>query len=77
MTVAFQAYAAGCQVTAPTPRQAALAFFERFPNKRKCNVIEGVTDGPFFVVSYGSRSNGHWPKSFKDVTKKTAPTLED
>ena len=71
----FQAYAKGNTVTAPTPRAAALAFFERFPDKRKCNIIEGKTDGHFFTVTYGRASEGQWPQSFKDVTKKTATAL--
>ena len=78
MPKAFQAYATtGFSVTAPTARQAARLFFERFPTKRKCNVIEGVADDYFFTVTYGRRSDGNWPESFKDVTKKTALGLPD
>ena len=77
MSKAFQAYAAGLNCTAPTAREAAEKFFERYPTKRKCNVIEGNTEGDFFVVTYGRRSDGNWPKSYRDVTKKTASTLAD
>jgi hypothetical protein len=28
-----------------TPREAAQAFFERYPTKRICSVTEGYTDG--------------------------------
>lgn len=72
---AYQAHANGCTVTRDTPRAAAISFFETFPNKRKCNVVEGKTDGNFFVVSYGRPSLGQWPSSWRDVTKKTADTL--
>lgn len=73
---AYQAYATGgTKVTKATPREAAIAFFEQNPGKRKCNVIQGEQDGHFFTVRYGRRSEGDWPTSWKDVTKKTAPTL--
>lgn len=70
----YQASAKGDTVTATTPKGAAQLFFQRFPNRRKCNVIEGVVDGPFFTVVY-DRDN--WPLSFKDVTKKTMTDLPD
>ena len=42
---AFRASAAGGYgVTADTPRQAALALFDKHPEKRKCDVIEGEDD---------------------------------
>jgi hypothetical protein len=63
-------------VIADTPRKAALAFFDQFPSARKCSVIEGIADGHFFTVAYNSRP-GKWPKSWKDVTRKTAATLPD
>lgn len=70
---AFRAYAPGnVSVTAPTPRAAAQALFERYPNKRKCNVIEGVLDGIHFETRYNPKA---WPQSWKDVTKKTLDTL--
>lgn len=74
---AFQAYAGGSSVTRETPKQAAMAFFEQNPGKRKCNVVEGTVDGRFFTVKYGRASMGEWPQSFKDVTKKMAATLPD
>lgn len=75
MTKAYQAYAKGCTVTASTPYEAAARFFEKFPQRRKCDVTGGHTDGPFFVVKFGRHSNGEWPARFKDVTKKTMETL--
>ena len=72
---AFQAYAAGNTATAETPLAAGQKFFQNFPNKRKCSVIEGNVDGPFFQVRYGSKAKGEWPRSWKDVTKKTVDTL--
>jgi hypothetical protein len=74
---AFQAHASGCTVTASSARKAAQAFFEKFPNKRKCSIIEGTIDGLFFTVVYGRQSEGQWPQSFKDVTKKTMGELPD
>ena len=63
-------------ITANTPREAALAFFDEFPAARKCNVIEGIADGHFFTVAYSSRP-GKWPTSWEDVTRKTAANLPD
>lgn len=71
---AYQAYANGANNVAETPRKAALKFFAENPNRRKCNVIQGRDDGAFFTVAY-DRDN--WPKSWKDVTKKTAMELPD
>lgn len=71
----FQAYGNAGKVTAATPRAAAEAYFARFPSSRKCNVIEGETDGQFFTVRYGRASTGDWPQSFKDVTKKSTSEL--
>jgi len=73
----FQAYGNAGRVTKSSPRQAALAYFEQFPSSRKCNVVEGKTDGHFFTVTYGRTSNGEWPQSYKDVTKKTANNLPE
>ena len=82
MSKAYQAHApGGFSLTAETPQKAALAFFVRFPNKRKCSVIEGetsTTDGcRFFTVKYGRKSLGEWPTSWRDVNKKTAINLPD
>jgi hypothetical protein len=70
---AYRASAKDNGLTASTPREAAILFFERFPSRRKCNVIEGEADGPFFTVRYGKP----WPRSWKDVTKKTAAQLPE
>lgn len=75
MSTAFQAYGKAGRVTADTPRAAAVEYFARFPASRKCNVIEGTQDGPFFTVSYGRASEGKWPSSYKDVTKRAAAGL--
>lgn len=72
----FRAYADKATSTySPSPRDAALAFFAANPTKRKCALVEGTRDGYFFTVAYGRASTGDWPRSFKDVTKKTATTL--
>lgn len=73
----YQAYGKAGNFTAKTPRLAALGYFERFPGSRKCNVIQGVSDGHFFTVTYGRASDGNWPESYKDVTKKSAELLPD
>ena len=73
----YRAFGTNCSVTANTPRQAAKLFFETFPARRKCNIIEGTVDGSFFTVSYGWKSLGEWPSSYDDVTKKTIETLPD
>lgn len=73
---AYQAYGSGgAKVIKPTPREAAMAFFEQNPGKRKCDVVQGELDGHFFTVRYGRASQGDWPASWKDVTKKTAVDL--
>lgn len=76
----FQAYAKGKAITyGASPREAAEKFFIANPTARKCNVLEGETEYtsgvPFFVVKYGRASEGEWPQSFKDVTKKTMGEL--
>lgn len=73
---AFQAHGNAGTMTRTTPKEAALAYFEAYPKSRKCNVIEGEQDGAFFVVRYGRQSEGNWPKSFKDVTKKSIDVIE-
>lgn len=73
---AYRAYAkGGFSVTADNPHDAAYKFFQQFPNKRKCNIIEGETDGQFFTVTYGLSSQGQWPRSYKDVTKASIRDL--
>lgn len=80
---AFRAYAGSKYLSrvADTPKKAAEAFFASNPGARKCDVIQGVIettdDVGFFVVKYGRASEGDWPQSFKEVTKKTAATLPD
>lgn len=73
---AFQAYGNAGKVIRDTAPDAAVAYFEQFPNSRKCNVIEGTVSDNFFTVRYGRASTGDWPKSYKDVTKKQAAELE-
>ena len=54
-------------ITAPamdTPRAAALAFFERYPMKRTCSIVEGYTDGMRWI----SVPLKH--KYWRDVTAK-------
>lgn len=72
----FRAYATDATATfSASPRDAAVAFFQANPRKRKCNLIEGTRDGYFFTVAYGRLSTGQWPRSFKDITKATTNTL--
>jgi hypothetical protein len=66
----------GAGVTRNTPRAAALAFFEQFPDRRQCNIVQGETDGDFFTVRYGRASTGEWPETWKNVTRKNMPEEE-
>jgi hypothetical protein len=73
---AYQAYAkGGFSVTAENPHDAAYKFFQEFPNKRKCNIIEGDHKDGFFTITYGPVSNGEWPKSYKDITRASLRDL--
>lgn len=74
---AYQAYSKAGRITRDTARAAAMAYFDSFPASRKCNVVEGKTDGPFFRITYGRSSFGEWPKNYKDATKKTAQALPE
>ena len=69
---AFKAYSSHGWATAETPRAAAEKFFSDFPSARKCSIIEGVVNGKLFSTTYGP---GEWPKSWKDVTRKTLADL--
>lgn len=72
---AYQAHApGGTSVTKATAREAAVAFFDQNPGKRKCNVVQGEVDGHFFTIAYGL-ARDRMPKSWKGVTKKTAQDL--
>ena len=74
---AYQAYAGNKYgtKTANTPKAAAIAFFSTHPSARKCNIVEGESDGAFFTVRYGRASQGEWPQSWKEVTRKTVCNL--
>ena len=69
---AYKAYGKAGHVTRGTPRGAAEAYFAEFPTSRKCSVIEGETDGRFFVTTYGP---GKTPFHAGHVTKKQAADL--
>lgn len=68
----FRAYTKDCDAYGDTPQQAAQNFFNSYPSKRKCNIIEGLCDGHFFRTEYKPEK---WPKSFKDITKKQIQNL--
>ena len=70
----YQAYAKGDYAYGDTPRAAARAFFDKYPARRKCNIIEGELDGGFFRIVYDPKT---WPYSAKDVTKKTIDQLPE
>jgi hypothetical protein len=77
-TKEYRASATGGFVAyASTPRAAAEKFFTAFPKKRKCNIIEGTSDGTFFTVTFGRASEGKWPQSWKDISQKTVQTLPE
>lgn len=75
MAKAYRASGTGCGVTASSPREAAEAFFSQWPNKRKCNIVQGEVEGGFFSVRYGRASAGEWPESWKEITKNKVPAL--
>jgi len=79
--IAFKASSKHGHCSAHTPRQAALDFFARFPNARKCDIIQGELDvkeyGTFFVVKLTIGVKSTWPTSWDDITKKTAASLPD
>lgn len=72
--ISYQAYGTKGSAVGDTPSEAASNFFEKFPKLRKCSVTEGYKDGSFFTVPYPF-PDGHWPKTWKDITKKTAGIL--
>jgi hypothetical protein len=74
--MAYRAYGAkgSFSLAAKTARRAAEAFFEAHPSRRKCNVIQGVSEGGFFTTAY---TRGNWPLSYKDVTRQTVASLPD
>ncbi|TJW14414.1 MAG: hypothetical protein E5W82_10585 [Mesorhizobium sp.] len=74
MTIKYQAYGKGSQITRDTPRAAALAYFEQEPNRRKCDVTAGRSEGGFFTRIYSLR-HGTGPTNWSDVTPKTALEL--
>ena len=59
-------------VTGPslrTPRDAAHAFFERYPHKRVCSVVEGE------LVHQTFRSQPRVHKYWRDITRKMVDQL--
>lgn|GEM_PF-5937919 len=58
-------------VRGKTPRQAAKAFFERYPTKRKCTIGEGTFDGPVFQSVLCK------DRVWLDVTRNLIPELPD
>ena len=70
-TTKFMAIGKG-NMTGPaqlTPREAALAFFTRYPMKRLCSVVEGSIDGPRWLTV--PRKHRYW----RDVTRKMIDEL--
>jgi hypothetical protein len=73
---AFQAYASGARVTEPNARAAARKFFETYPTRRKCDIIEGEADEHRFTVRI-SLLAGNKLQSWRDITKKQVETLPE
>lgn len=74
---AWKACGKAGHVTEPTARKAAQTYFERFPKSRKCSLFSGWLDGGFFFMRFGKISEGDWPTSYRDVTKKTVNDLPE
>ena len=52
-----------------TPREAAQAFFERYPNRRLCSVVEGEDRAPrWLTMPFKHR---YW----RDITRNQIDTL--
>lgn len=75
MQLKFKAFSKHGYCIGESPRDAALKFFEKYPNARKCSIIQGKSDGYFFTVIYGKWSESEWPDYYKNVTRKTAIEL--
>ncbi len=60
-----------CGQSAATPRAAAESFFQRFPRKRKCTVLEGVLERGRFVQIYSLINDELSHASFVGVTRKS------
>ena len=75
--IAWKAAGNAGHLTGPTARAAAQAYFERYPNSRKCSVFSGWLDGEFFIMRFGKISEGDWPTTYRDVTKKTVNDLPE
>lgn len=69
---AFQAISNKGTALGMTAKEAAIAYFEKFPTSRKCDIREGVLDGNFFQVAYGRNVT---TLKLKDVTKKMIDIL--
>jgi len=69
---AFQAYSNKGSVTALTAKDAAIAYFDKFPTSRKCDIREGTLDGHFFQIAIGRNVT---TLRMNDVTKKMIETL--
>lgn len=76
-TIAYKASSKHGHTTAHTPRKAAEAFFTKYPNARKCDIIQGEDDGLFFVVRFTIGVKSTHPTRWEDVSKKLLTTLPD
>lgn len=73
---AYKAYGAqGDCASKSTPKAAAEAYFEKYPSSRKCDVVEGTTDGVCFTLACHIARPDKRPQSWKGVTKKSASQL--
>lgn len=60
----------GANYVGSSPKEAAEGYFSKYPNKRKCDVHEGLIDGHFFTLVMRKNS-----QRWKDITKKTFSSL--
>lgn len=70
----FKAFGKSGTATGHSVKTAALAYFEKFPKSRKCDVREGVQDGQFFTLSL---SVGCKSSTIYGITKKQADAMDD
>ena len=71
---AYQAWAGDIRVTDKSPQGAAQRFFAAYPNKRKCSIAEGTSNGSVFTVNYNLYRGAEVP-FWPDVTKKMVADL--
>jgi hypothetical protein len=69
---AFQASSTKGTALGMTAKEAAIAYFEKFPSSRKCDIREGLLEGGFFTLVISRNSTMF---KMNDVSKKMIEIL--